>query len=157
MFSRLLAVSRRRRLRRPSGFRLSGCDRRVYCCPLMKRRSLPVRRAYSVVRPVSNASPRWRSTWHLSNRMAACGACSGFTVEWRTGFHLSSTASRIRWLLVGPNQRVELLPARLGAVCAAQPDRPPLLPVAAHEPVRVSLADRDLVDACVWLIQITTE
>ena len=44
-------------------------------------------------------------------------------------------------------QLVELVHARLGAVFAAKPDRPPLLQVADHDSVSVPLADRDLVDA----------
>jgi putative tryptophan/tyrosine transport system substrate-binding protein len=34
------------------------------------------RRAYSLLRTASKASPRWRMTWNLSNKIAACGACA---------------------------------------------------------------------------------
>src|SRR5271165_1817468 len=47
----------------------------------MKRRSLPLRRAYSALRTLSSASPRWRTMWNLSNRIAACGALSFVTLR----------------------------------------------------------------------------
>ena len=91
MFSRLLAANSSFRARRPSSVRFSQCDSSVYFCPLMNRRSLPLRRAYSRLRTLSMASPRWLMTWNLSNRMLACGAWR--LVELRNAFHMSMTAS----------------------------------------------------------------
>jgi len=42
---------------------------------------------------------------------------------------------------------VEQSHAGLGAIAAAEPDRPPALQIAHHDAVGVALADRDLVDA----------
>src|SRR5215468_6613683 len=47
-------------------------------------------------------SPRWRMTWNLSNKIAACGACAA--VDSRNGFHMSITARRMRELLRAPSQ-----------------------------------------------------
>ncbi len=111
----------------------------------MKRRSLPDRRAYSLLRTVSSASPRWRRTWNLSNRMLACGA-------WRLGGvaerlpHVHHGQANPRALL-GPQPLEELVHARLGAILAAEPDRPPPDQIADHDAVGVALPDRDLVDA----------
>jgi hypothetical protein len=71
---RRLAASRILSERLPSRVRFSWRDSRLYFWPLMKRRSLPLRRAYSALRTLSSASPRWRMMWNLSNRIAACGA-----------------------------------------------------------------------------------
>ena len=77
VLSRLLAANSSLSARLPSRLRFSWRDSRVYFWPLMKRRSLPLRRAYSALRTRSRASPRWRMMWNLSNRMAACGTVGG--------------------------------------------------------------------------------
>ena len=59
-------------------------------------------RAYSALRTLSSASPRWRMMWNLSNRIAACGAFCLATL--RNGFHMSMTASLIWPLFLGPSQ-----------------------------------------------------
>src|SRR5262249_32732791 len=41
---------------------------------------------------------------------------------------------------------IELAPARLRTVLAAEPDRPAAIRIVHHDPVGVALADRDLVD-----------
>ena len=110
----------------------------------MKRRSRPASRAYSLLRTSSKASPRWRMTWNLSNKIAACGACA--FVASRNGFHMSMTARRMR---DSSSRRAR---RRTG------PCSPPSGPrrqtrsagraaVADHDPVGVTFADRDLVDA----------
>jgi hypothetical protein len=70
-------------------------------------RSLPRKRAYSLFLTWSKASPRWRITWNLSNRMLACAAW--LRVELRKGFHMSITATRTR-LVFGsqpPKEEIE--------------------------------------------------
>ena len=81
--------------------RLSRCDSSVYFWPLMTLRSLPRSRTYSLFLTWSKASPRWRITWNLSNRMLACAAC--LRVELRKGFHMSITASRTRLHFAAPS------------------------------------------------------
>ncbi len=81
-----------------SRVRLSRCDSKVYFWPLMTLRSLPRSRAYSLFLTWSKASPRWRMTWNLSNRMLAC-----LRVELRKGFHMSITTSRTRLLFAAPS------------------------------------------------------
>ncbi len=98
---RLFAASRSLSERRPSSVRFSWLESSVYFWPLMKRRPLPESLAYSLLRTVSRASPRWRSTWNLSNRMLACGAWH--RVEFRNAFHMSITAIRIPALFLGPS------------------------------------------------------
>src|SRR5712691_4666556 len=97
----LLAASSVVSARRPLRVRFSRCASKVYFCPLMNRRCRPDTRAYSLLRTWSSASPRWRTTWNLSNRMLACGAWRA--VETRNGFHMSMTASRIRVAFRGPS------------------------------------------------------
>ena len=53
---------------------ISQFDSRLYFWPLMKRRALPSRRAYSLLRTLSSASPRWRMMWNLSNRMSSANS-----------------------------------------------------------------------------------
>src|SRR5712691_12664795 len=89
----LLAASSVVSARRPLRVRFSRCASKVYFCPLMNRRCRPDTRAYSLLRTWSSASPRCRSTWNLSNRMLACGACRA--VANRNGFHMSMTTSRM--------------------------------------------------------------
>ena len=86
-------VGRQQLLERPPPveLRFSRCDSRVYFCPLMNRRSLPLSRAYSRLRTVSSASPRCPITWNLSNKTLAWGALR--LVELRNAFHMSITAS----------------------------------------------------------------
>jgi hypothetical protein len=60
---------------------------------------------------------------------------------------MSMTASRIFRHLFRAEPGEELVQARLRAVLAAEPDRPPSLQVADHDAVTVPLADGDLVDA----------
>ena len=101
MWIRLFAASRSLSDLRPSRVKFSRFESRVYFCPLMKRRCFPVNRAYSLLRTLSKASPRWRSTWNLSKRMLASGAWA--LVEVRNGFHMSMTAIRIPLLFLGPS------------------------------------------------------
>ena len=71
--------------------------------------------------------------------MLACGAW--VLVEFRNGFHANPRA------LLGPQPVEELVHAGLGAILAPKPDRPPAFQIAHHDPVRVALLDRDLIDA----------
>ena len=50
----------------------------------------------------SKASPRWRTTWNLSNKIAAFGACAA--VARRNGRHISITARQMRPLFFAPSQ-----------------------------------------------------
>ena len=62
----------------------------------------PASRPYSLLRTASKASPRWRMTWNLSNKIAAFGACAA--VARRNGRHISITARRMRPLFFAPSQ-----------------------------------------------------
>src|SRR5215831_15195733 len=89
-------------------------------------------------------------TWNLSNKIAACGACAA--VASRNGFHMSMTASRMRDSCArrarhrtgscsppnGPRRRT---------VLAAEPDRPAAIKIAHHDPIAMTLADRNLINA----------
>ena len=100
---RLFAANSLLSARRPSRVRLSRWESQGYCWPLMEAQALPVSRAYSRLRIVSRALPRWRRTGNVSNKMAAVGAWFGLRVEVRNAFHLSLTARRIFRLCFGPN------------------------------------------------------
>ena len=102
MLSRLLAASRDFSPRRASVVRFSRCESSAYFWPLMNLRSRPVNRAYSCLRILSRASPRWRMMWNLSKRMAASGAF--LFVELRNGFHMSITAISIFFELFSPRK-----------------------------------------------------
>src|SRR5580700_11733413 len=110
----------------------------------MKRRSLPLRRAYSALRTLSSASPRWRMMWNLSNRIAACGALSFVTLERLPHVHHGELDFAA---LSGPQPVVERRHAGLGTIRATEPDRSFANQVADHDAIAVALADRDLVDA----------
>ena len=143
MFKRLLAASSKFRFFRPSLVRFSLCASKTYFCPLMNFRFVPVTRAYSALRTLSSASPRWRRMWNLSNRMAACGAC--VRVDLRNGFHMSITASRILAAFLA-EKGIEPIHVGFGSAVAAEPNRPPLLKIAHHDAVSVTLPDRDLIN-----------
>jgi len=49
--------------------------------------------------------------------------------------------------LLGSQPLEELVHALFGAVLASEPDWPPTQQIADHDPVRVSLPNRDLVDS----------
>src|SRR6266851_6326328 len=108
----------------------------------MKRRSFPERRAYSLLRTRSRATPRWRRTWNLSKRMLACGAW--WRVEARKAFHMSITANLLAF--PGPQPGEERVQARLGAICASEPDRPLPDEIGHHDAIGVPLSEGDLVE-----------
>ena len=83
--------------------------------------------------------------WNLSNKIAAFGALCGRHVAERLPHVHDRQADALA--LLGAEPVVEQSHAGLGAIAAAEPDRPPALQVAHHDAVGVALADRDLVDA----------
>ena len=145
MWIRLFAASRSLSDLRPSRVKFSRFESRVYFCPLMKRRCFPVNRAYSLLRTLSKASPRWRSTWNLSKRMLASGAWGLGRGSKRLPHVHDSHSNTLAF--PGPQPLEELVHARLGAILAAKPDGPPSYQVTHDDPVGVPLPDRDLVDA----------
>ena len=112
--------------------------------PLDETAVLSVNRAYSLLRTLSKASPRWRSTWNLSKRMLACGTWAW--VEVRNGFHMSMTAIRIPLLFLGPSHS-----KNSSMLASSDPCRQTRWAafVPSHSPRSgsVPLPDRDLVDA----------
>ena len=84
-------------------------------------------------------------TWNLSNRMAACGACSARAIAERLP-HVHDREPDLA-ALFGAEPGIELGHAGFGAILAAEPDRPPAMKIADHNPVGVPLADRDFINA----------
>ena len=65
----------------------------------------------------------------------------------RNGFHMSITARRILAVFLGPSQVKKASHAGLGAIRAAEPDRPPPQEIADDDAIGVPFPDRHLVDA----------
>src|SRR5271170_8215029 len=111
----------------------------------MKRRSLPPRRAYSALRTLSSASPRWRMMWNFVEQDRGLRRLFPRDVAERFPHvhHDEPDFAALPW----PQPSVELRHARLGTVFAAEPDRPLAHQIADHDAIDVALANRDLVDA----------
>ena len=92
----------------------------------------PASRPYSLLRTASKASPRWRMTWNLSNKIAAFGAYP--SPQGECAHSLRRARHRTR-------------SCSAPAVLAAKPDRPAAQEIAHHDPISVALADRNLVNA----------
>src|SRR3981081_4962276 len=83
--------------------------------------------------------------WNLSNKIAGGGACAGVARRKRLP-HVHHGKAKAR---APPRTEpgVEAAHARLRAVLAAEPDRPPAHEVADHDPGGVAFANRNLVYA----------
>lgn len=93
-----------------------------------------------------NVSPGGHNSWNSSNKMAACGTCSGLRVELRNAFPRSSPCKMPLSAFHHTRDWQHWSLPRFGAVLAPESDWLSSFPVADNEVGAVPLANRDLVD-----------
>ena len=130
---------------RAGPLRFCGCDSSAYFWPLMNVRDVAVEAGVLGLADLVEGVAEVAQDVELVEQDGGLGCVAGGRVAKRLP-HVHDRQADLAGLLF-PDKSVEPVHARLGAILAAEPDRPMPFQIADHDAVGVSLADRQLVDA----------